>query len=258
MDTSAYSPSGKAPRLNARAVSKRYGPTRALDEVTLEVAAGECLVLVGESGSGKTTLLRTFNRLVEVDAGTVEIEGRSLSDIDPISLRRRIGYVPQGDGLLPHWNVARNVALVPSLLKQAGLDDAARRALDLVGMDWATFAHRWPCELSGGQRQRVALARALAAGQRLLLLDEPFGALDAITRSDLQRTFQRLHRATGITVVLVTHDVHEAALLADRVAVMRAGRVEQTAAPRQLAARPATDYVHDLLVRSRFLEDAEP
>jgi osmoprotectant transport system ATP-binding protein len=137
------------------------------------------------------------------------------------------------------------------------LDDAARRALDLVGMDWASFAYRWPCELSGGQRQRVALARALAAGQRLLLLDEPFGALDAITRGDLQRTFQRLHRATGITVVLVTHDLHEAALLADRVAVMRAGRVEQTAAPRELAAQPATDYVHDLLVRSRFLGEAE-
>ena len=131
----------------ARAVCKHYGPTLALDGVSLDVAAGECLALVGESGSGKTTLLRTFNRLVEVDAGTVEIEGRRVSELDPIALRRRIGYVPQGDGLLPHWNVARNVALVPSLLRQAGLDDAARRALDLVGMDWATPSSpvwRWP------------------------------------------------------------------------------------------------------------------
>jgi len=121
-----------------------------------------------------------------------------------------------------------------------------------------TFAHRWPCELSGGQRQRVSLARALAAGQRLLLLDEPFGALDAITRGDLQRAFRRLRRTTGITAVLVTHDLHEAALLADRVAVMHAGHLEQTAAPRELATQPATAYVHDLLVRSRFLEETEP
>ena len=207
----------------ARAVCKHYGPTLALDGVSLDVVAGECLALVGESGSGKTTLLRTFNRLVEVDAGTVEIEGRRVSELDPIALRRRIGYVPQGDGLLPHWNVARNVALVPSLLRQAGLDDAARRALDLVGMDWASFAHRWPCELSGGQRQRVAIARAMVMRPTVLLADEPTGNLDHVSGAEVLAALESLN-AGGISLIVVTHD-DEVAARSRRQIRMRDGRI---------------------------------
>lgn len=163
--------------------------------------------------------------------------------------------MPQEDGLLPHWTVARNIMLVPWLLEQPSAEQAGRRALDLVGLDWAHFAGRWPHELSGGQRQRIALARALAARQRVVLLDEPFGALDAITRGDLHRMFLRLRKATGITALLVTHDLHEASLLADRIAVMRAGRVEQVATPGELLRTPASGYVRDLLVRSRLVEE---
>lgn len=243
---------GSTPLLSARHVRKRYGATPALDDVSMDVAPGECLALVGESGSGKTTLLRTFNRLVEIDEGVVEVEGDDVRQRDGITLRRHIGYVPQDDGLLPHWNVARNVSLVPWLLGQPAPEQAARRALDLVGLPWTTFAGRHPHELSGGQRQRVAVARALAAAPRVVLLDEPFGALDAITRSDLQRMFLALRQATGFAALLVTHDLHEASLVADRIAVMRSGRVEQVAVPHELVRAPATAYVRDLLSRARL------
>ncbi len=238
------------PVLSAHHVSKRYGPVAALRGVSLDVAVRECVALVGESGSGKTTLLRAFNRLVAIDEGRVAIDGEDARRLDEVQLRRRLGYVPQEGGLLPHWTVARNVALVPWLLGAPAPDDAARRALDLVGLD-ASCAGRWPSELSGGQRQRVALARALAASPRVLLLDEPFGALDAITRSDLQAVFRRLRAETGTAAVLVTHDLHEACLLADRIAVMRDGRIEQAAPPRELLAAPATPYVRALLDRAR-------
>jgi osmoprotectant transport system ATP-binding protein len=256
MKNSVDDPPQDPPALCARDVHKRYGQAVALGGVSLAVAAGECLALVGESGSGKTTLLRTFNRMVEIDEGTVEMEGRDVRGLDAIQLRRQIGYVPQDDGLLPHWNVARNVTLVPWLLSQPLVEQSARRALDLVGLDWDTFAGRWPHTLSGGQRQRVALARALAAGQRVVLLDEPFGALDAITRADLQSMFLRLRRATNIAVVLVTHDLHEASRLADRIAVLYDGRLVQIATPPELLAAPASDYVRDLLTRARLLGDA--
>jgi osmoprotectant transport system ATP-binding protein len=224
----------------------------ALDDVTIEVARGECVALIGESGSGKTTLLRTFNRLVDPDAGTVEVDGADVRGADPIALRRRIGYVPQDGGLLPHWTVQRNAAMVPWLrgASAAESSDAARSALDLVGLEPATFGGRYPRALSGGQRQRVALARALAARPDLVLLDEPFGALDAITRSDVQATFARVRRELGVTALLVTHDLREAFALADRMVVMRAGRVEQTGTRRQLEREPATGYVRTLLERA--------
>jgi osmoprotectant transport system ATP-binding protein len=239
------------PVLSARDVRKRYGRIVALDGVSLDVGPRECVALVGESGSGKTTLLRSFNRLVDVDAGRVAIDGEDVRRLDEVQVRRHLGYVPQEGGLLPHWSVGRNVALVPWLLAERRPEDAARRALDLVGLAWAAFADRWPAELSGGQRQRVAMARALAASPRVVLLDEPFGALDAITRSDLQTTFRALRVATGVAAVLVTHDLHEACLLADRIAVMREGRVEQVATPRELLRAPATSYVRELLARAR-------
>ena len=224
----------------------------ALDAASLAVERAECVALVGESGAGKSTLLRCFNRLVEPDAGVVSVRGQQVRAQDPIQLRRSIGYVPQEGGLLPHWSVLRNVAVVPWL---AGDRESAGRAVDalrLVGLEPERFAERRPRELSGGQRQRAALARALAARPDLVLLDEPFGALDAITRADLQATFHRLQRELGLTAVLVTHDLREAFELGDRVVVMRAGRIEQAAAPGVLLSSPATPYVQELLARARM------
>ena len=237
--------------LLAERVSKRYGDIVALDEVSLEVRRGECLALIGESGSGKTTLLRCFNRLTEPDSGRVVVDGRDAAALDPYELRRSTGYVPQDGGLLPHWRVRRNVALVPWLRRESDATEAADRALRLVGLEPDRFGASWPRELSGGQRQRVAVARALAARPVVVLLDEPFGALDAITRADLQTTFLTLRRELALTAMLVTHDLAEAFLLADRIGVLRAGRLEQVAAPAELRAAPATPYVEELLVRAR-------
>ncbi|MGH7497532.1 MAG: ATP-binding cassette domain-containing protein [Gemmatimonadales bacterium] len=237
--------------LRALELSKRYGPVVALDRVSLDVRRGECVALIGESGSGKTTLLRCFNRMTESDSGQVLVDGADAATLDPIALRRRIGYVPQEGGLLPHWRVGRNVTLVPWLRGMSDREERGARALSLVGIDPAGFAGRKPRELSGGERQRVAVARALAADPDVILLDEPFGALDAITRAELQETFARLRGEVGFTAVLVTHDLHEAMYLADRVAVMRQGRIEQTGTPIELRDAPATDYVRLLLRRAR-------
>jgi osmoprotectant transport system ATP-binding protein len=237
--------------LRAIEVTKRFGSVRALEGVSISVDRGECIVLIGESGSGKTTLLRCFNRLIDPDSGEVLIGDRPASELDPVLLRRRIGYVPQDGGLLPHWRVRRNVELVPWLREVTNTRELALQAMQLVGLDPAVFAERWPRELSGGQRQRVAVARALAARPDLILLDEPFGALDAITRADLQASFHGIRRDLGVTAVLVTHDLNEAFLLGDRVGVMRQGRLEQLASPAELRDAPATDYVRHLLQRAR-------
>ena len=242
--------SHSAPSLSVAQVTKRHATVLALDDVSLAIDGGECLALVGESGAGKSTLLRCINRLDHTDSGRIAIGGQDIAGREPVELRRAIGYVPQEGGLLPHWRVRRNVALVPWL---TGAPDSARRAdtaLDLVGLSAGEMADRWPHELSGGQRQRVAFARALAGGQSLLLLDEPFGALDAITRSDLQRMLARLRAARPLTIVLVTHDLREALLLADQVAVLRGGRLEQVAPPHELRTAPATPYVAELLTRA--------
>jgi osmoprotectant transport system ATP-binding protein len=239
--------------LQADNLTKRFGRVLALDHVSLEIGVGECVGLIGESGSGKTTLLRCFNRLVDPDDGRVLVEGMNAAELDPIALRRRIGYVPQDGGLLPHWKVRRNVALVPWLRAMENPEGRADRALALVGLDPAVFSDRWPRKLSGGQRQRVAVARALAASPDVVLLDEPFGALDAITRADLQTTFHRIRGELALTSLLVTHDIEEAFLLADRVAVMRQGRLEQVAAPAELRESPGTEYVRQLLLRARVI-----
>src|SRR5690349_197354 len=191
--------------LRAREVSKRYGPVLALDRVSLDVRRGECVALIGESGSGKTTLLRCFNRLTEPDSGAVIVDGADVATANPVALRRRVGYVPQEGGLLPHWRVGRNAALVPWLRGAPDAERLGARALELVGLD-AGVSKRWPRELSGGQRQRVAVARALAASPDIVLFDEPFGALDAITRADLQSTLPDLRRRLDFTTLLVTHD----------------------------------------------------
>jgi osmoprotectant transport system ATP-binding protein len=237
--------------LEATEVSKRFGDVAALAGVSLEVARGECVALVGESGSGKSTLLKLCARLIDRDAGRITINGDDIDGFDPPHLRRRLGYVAQEGGLLPHWSIGRNVAMVPWLLGRGDATDVAARCLDLVGLPPADFAARWPHTLSGGQRQRVALARALAGNPLILLLDEPFGALDALTRADVQATFQRVRAASAVTAVIVTHDLREAFLLGDRVAVMREGRIEQVARPADLVERPATPYVAALLDRVR-------
>ena len=242
--------------LSASEVVRRFGSVTALGGVSLGVRAGECVALVGESGSGKSTLLRTFNRLTDPESGAVRVGGEDVRAMDAVALRRRIGYVPQDGGLLPHWTVLRNVALVPWLLGQDDAESAAAGALEKVGLPAAAYGRRWPHQLSGGQRQRVAIARALAAAPRIVLLDEPFGALDAITRGDLQQMFAALRAESGIATLLVTHDQHEAFLLADRVAVMRAGRIEQDAPPDTLVAAPATPYVAELLARARVGHEA--
>jgi osmoprotectant transport system ATP-binding protein len=236
-------------RVTVDRVSKRHGDVDALRSVSLDVGPGECLALVGESGSGKTTLLRCINRLVDPDSGTVMIDDEPVSKRDPVLLRRSIGYVPQEGGLLPHWRVARNVGLVPWLDGREGRE-ATFRAMTLAGLDPKTFSGRWPHELSGGQRQRVAIARALAGGQSLLLLDEPFSALDAITRSELHSAFRDLRREAGFTSILVTHDLREASLIADRVAVLRAGAVEHLSNAPDLASKPQSEYVQKLVAHA--------
>ncbi|HEV2131596.1 MAG TPA: ABC transporter ATP-binding protein [Longimicrobiaceae bacterium] len=239
------------PMLEAEQVTKRYGSVLALSDVSLAVARGECMALVGESGSGKTTLLRCFNRMVEPEEGAIRIDGADARELDPIALRRRVGYVQQEGGLLPHWRVERNAALVPWLQGSRDASELAAEALALVGLPPRTFGRRWPRELSGGQRQRVAIARALASRPQIVLLDEPFGALDAITRAEVQETYRALQRELEVTTLLVTHDLHEALLLADRVAVLRGGRIEQIGTPEGLLTAPATEYVRELLARAR-------
>jgi osmoprotectant transport system ATP-binding protein len=246
--------------LEAIDVTKVFdGGVRAVDHVDLEVRAGETLVLIGESGSGKSTLLRMFNRLEEPSTGTIRVRGRAISEHDPIDLRRHTGYVQQEGGLLPHWTVGDNVALVPRLL---GWDAERRRRrtatlLELVGLAPEVYSNRYPRELSGGQRQRVAVARALAADPEVILLDEPFGALDAITRVDLQNEFLALSERLHKTMVLVTHDLDEAFRLGDRIAVLREGALVQVATPREMAAQPANEYVVSLLAHRRGGKQAE-
>ena len=228
-------------------LTHRYGGTTALDDVSVSVAAGTMLAIVGESGSGKTTLLRSINRMVEPTVGSVFVGDRDVCRYDAVMLRRQIGYVPQSGGLLPHWTVLRNVALVPTLVAHEDPLTAAREALALCGLPPNVFATRFPHELSGGQRQRVALARALAARQGLVLLDESFGALDAISRSDVLEAFAETRQAVGFTAVLVTHDLGEAARLGDSIAVMRTGRIEQIGSLHELMTNPGTPYVAALV-----------
>ena len=220
----------------------------AVDDVSLQVAAGEFLAIVGGSGSGKTTLLRLANRLIEADSGSITVEGADISGVDPVQLRRRIGYVFQSGGLFPHMSVADNIGITPKLIGTSAAEISSRvdELLDLVRLERAQFRDRLPHELSGGQRQRVGVARALAARPRIILMDEPFGALDPLTRDALGDDYRALHKKLGLTTVMITHDMTEAILLADRVAVMRAGRLLAQGTPAELS-NSADAYVGELL-----------
>jgi osmoprotectant transport system ATP-binding protein len=220
----------------------------AVDNVSLEVAGGAFLAIVGGSGSGKTTLLRLANRLIDADQGTITVEGCDVRKADPVELRRRIGYVFQSGALFPHLSVAGNIGITPKLLgtPQAEIADRVDELLELVRLDRAQHRDRLPQELSGGQRQRVGVARALAARPRIVLMDEPFGALDPLTRDALGDDYRALHRKLGLTTVMITHDMTEAILLADRIAVMRSGRLLAQGTPAELT-QSKDAYVMELL-----------
>ncbi|KAB8163846.1 betaine/proline/choline family ABC transporter ATP-binding protein [Streptomyces sp. 3MP-14] len=238
-------------------VSKRYpNGTVAVDDLDFEVAEGELVTLVGPSGCGKTTTMKLVNRLEEPTSGRILLAGEDIAGVDPVKLRRRIGYVIQQVGLFPHRTVLDNTATVPVLLGR-GRKAARQRAaelLELVGLDPAVYGGRYPDQLSGGQRQRVGVARALAADPPVLLMDEPFGAVDPVVRERLQNEFLRLQREVRKTVLFVTHDIEEAVRLGDRIAVFGQGRVEQYDSPAAVLGAPATDYVASFVGSDRGLK----
>lgn len=242
--------------LEFKNVSKTYqGDKPAVEDVTLTFNEGEFIVFIGTSGSGKTTCMRMINRMTEPTSGTILLNGRDIATMDAVRLRRRIGYVIQQIGLMPHMTIYENVTLVPSLLKwdEERRRAAAKRLMKRVGLD-ESFLERYPAELSGGQQQRVGVIRALAAGPEIILMDEPFGALDPITRDSLQQLIKRLQKELGKTVVFVTHDMDEALALADRIVIMDKGRVVQFDAPENILQNPANAFVESLLGEDRLNE----
>lgn len=242
--------------LEFKNVSKTYqGDKPAVEDVTLTFNEGEFIVFIGTSGSGKTTCMRMINRMTEPTSGTILLNGRDIATMDAVRLRRRIGYVIQQIGLMPHMTIYENVTLVPSLLKwdEERRRAAAKRLMKRVGLD-ESFLERYPAELSGGQQQRVGVIRALAADPEIILMDEPFGALDPITRDSLQQLIKRLQKELGKTVVFVTHDMDEALALADRIVIMDKGRVVQFDAPENILQNPANAFVESLLGEDRLNE----
>jgi osmoprotectant transport system ATP-binding protein len=241
-------------------VTKRYGGTgapAAVNDLSLIIPAGEICVLVGPSGSGKTTTMKMVNRLIEPTSGRITIDGRDVMDLPPVELRRKIGYVIQQVGLFPHLTVAENVAVVPGLLHwdRTRTDDRVRELLELIGLEPAEYGPRYPSELSGGERQRVGVARALAADPPVMLMDEPFGAVDPIRRDRLQNEFLRLQDRVGKTVIFVTHDVDEAIKMADRIAILeRGGTLAQYDTPTAILAAPASDFVERFVGADRGLK----
>ena len=229
------------------------GRVVAVKDVSFKAEAGELIVLLGGSGCGKTTTLKMINRLVEPTSGLITVDGKDTMQMDAVSLRRTIGYVIQGAGLFPHMTIAENVGVVPRLLNWTAerIGPRVDELLALVGLDPADYRGRLPHELSGGQRQRIGVARALAAEPSIMLLDEPFGALDPVTRDDIQREFLRIQAEVGFAAVLVTHDMTEALLMATRIVVIRDGIVAQEGTPDDLLNRPADDYVETLISTPR-------
>jgi len=239
--------------IQLKRLTKCYGQDEVVSDLTLTVLTGEILVVLGGSGSGKTTLLKMINRLVEPTTGTVQINGTDTSTMPPYQLRRQIGYVFQQVGLFPHMTVSENVAVTPSLLgwKPARIRNLVDELLELVELNPIMMRNRKPNELSGGQQQRVGVARALAAGPEVMLLDEPFGALDPLTRGRLQESFKTIQHEIGLTAVFVTHDMIEALMLGNRIAIMQSGKLIQIGTPHELLHQPATEYVEGLMSTPR-------
>lgn len=240
-------------------VCKTYddGAVTAVDDVSLEVQPGELLVLLGESGCGKTTTLKMINRLIEPTAGHITVDDQDIMQADPVQLRRSIGYVFQSIGLFPHMSVSRNISVMLEILKRTpeAIEQRVNTLLDMVKLPYDEFAHRMPSELSGGQKQRVGLARALATGPQVILMDEPFGALDPLNRDLLQDEFVALHRELNLTTIMVTHDMTEAILLGDRIAVMGEARIMQLDTVDQLMANPANETVEKLIMTPKRQAD---
>jgi osmoprotectant transport system ATP-binding protein len=239
-------------------VSKKFKHAKynAVDGVSLSIREGEFITILGSSGSGKTTLLKMINRLYEPDKGTIKLFNEDTSNVDPVMLRRRIGYVIQQVGLFPHMTIAENIAAVPKLIKwrKKEIDGRVNELLDLIGLPPDHFKDRYPSQLSGGQQQRIGLARALAVDPKVMLLDEPFGAIDAITRLNLQDELLRIHGGLKKTFLLVTHDINEAFKLGTRVIIMNSGKVCQFDTPKNIAANPADEFVSSLINSSRNQE----
>jgi len=230
-------------------VSKSYGERRVVDRLSLTIDAGELCVLLGSSGCGKSTTLRMINRLIPTDAGSIRVGGEDVTSVPAEALRRRIGYAIQSIGLFPHWTVEDNIATVPRLLKwrEAQVRNRVGELLELFRLDPPIYRGKYPHQLSGGEQQRVGVARALAADPELLLMDEPFAAVDPITRDALQSELANIHRATGKTIVFVTHDIEEALRLATRIAIMERGRIVQLGTPLDILEHPANDFVRDFV-----------
>lgn len=236
--------------IRAEALTKVYdGGVVAVDSVSFELSQGSTLALIGPSGCGKTTTLRMLNRLSDPTSGSISIDGKPILDLDPIEVRRGIGYVLQGGGLFPHWTIAANVGTVPTLLgwEQDRIDERVNALLELVDLQPAQFLDRYPSEVSGGQRQRVAIARALAADPPIVLWDEPFSALDPITRKQLQQEFLRLKQSLGKTMVIVSHDLNEAFAVADVILLLRDGQVQQVGPPAEIRGCPANEFVDEFV-----------
>src|SRR5712691_10694344 len=235
-------------------VTKSYGDRRVVDNLSMTVDVGTLCVLLGSSGCGKSTTLRMINRLVPADAGTIRVGGEDVTQVPAEQLRRRIGYAIQSIGLFPHWTVEDNIATVPRLLKwpQARVRDRVAELLELFRLDPQTYRGKYPHLLSGGEQQRVGVARALAADPELLLMDEPFAAVDPITRDALQAEVARIHRATGKTIVFVTHDIEEALRLATVIAIMDRGRIVQRGSPLDILEHPANDFVREFVGHQGF------
>jgi osmoprotectant transport system ATP-binding protein len=259
---------GNWPAIALRGVAKSFDENRrvAIHGLNLQIAKGELVSIIGASGSGKTTLLKMINRLIEPDAGEIAVEGEPVGSVAPHVLRRRIGYVFQGIGLFPHMTIAQNIGITPQLLgwDKPTIAQRTHELLDLVHLS-KDFAHRMPHELSGGQRQRIGVARALAARPKIMLMDEPFGALDPLTRDALASEFRRLHEQMALTTLMVTHDVLEALLLSDRIVVLHAGQVIAEAAPRDLLSGHSDPRVLELIgtptrqaLRVRALMEGQP
>ncbi len=239
-------------------VSKTYrGGKKAVNNVNLKIAKGEFICFIGPSGCGKTTTMKMINRLIEPSAGKIFIDGENIMDQDPVELRRKIGYVIQQIGLFPHMTIQQNISLVPKLLKwpEQQRKERARELLKLVDMG-PEYLDRYPHELSGGQQQRIGVLRALAAEPPLILMDEPFGALDPITRDSLQEEFKKLQKTLHKTIVFVTHDMDEAIKLADRIVILKAGEIVQVGTPDDILRNPADEFVEEFIGKERLIQSS--